>query len=379
MTGVELGPIGWVSSPRAEPIDDDWDRVTATICLDTDRFGSDALRGLDEFSHVEVVYLFDRVDPDRVQTAARRPRGNLDWPEVGIFAQRAKARPNRIGVSVCRLLAVDGLTVTVQGLDAIDETPVLDIKPYMSEFAARGEVRQPAWSHQLMAGYWTTAPPADPPGQLGTLRRSYDTVADVYAAEIAGELAAKPLDRALLDAFGELCAGGPVADLGAGPGHVGGYLAAAGTRVVSFDLSGAMCRRARADFGLPPTVADLACLPVASDSLAEVICFYALIHLGAAQRAAAYREIARVTRPDGLALIAFHTSDIDAAPGGVKHLTEWWGRPVELTFRFLDPGEEAHTAHLAGLDVVAHLYREPDVGHEHPSRRSYLLLRKTTR
>jgi len=162
MTGVKMEPIGWVGSPRAEPIDDDWLRVTATIRLDSDRFGADALRGLDEFSHVEVVYLFDRVDPDRVQTAARRPRGNPDWPEVGIFAQRAKARPNRIGVSVCRLVAVDGVTVTVQGLDAIDGTPVLDIKPYISEFAARGEVRQPAWSRQPMAGYWTTAPPAGP-------------------------------------------------------------------------------------------------------------------------------------------------------------------------------------------------------------------------
>ncbi|MHB1534999.1 MAG: SAM-dependent methyltransferase [Acidimicrobiales bacterium] len=132
---MELGPIGWVSSPRVEPIDDDWGGVTATIRLDGNRFTPDSLRGLDDFSHVEVVYIFDRVDPDGVQTGARRPRGNRDWPEVGIFAQRAKARPNRIGVSVCRLVAVDGLAVTVQGLDAIDGTPVLDIKPYMSEFA----------------------------------------------------------------------------------------------------------------------------------------------------------------------------------------------------------------------------------------------------
>lgn len=379
MTGVEMGPIGWVSSPRAEPIDDDWDRVTATICLDSDRFGPDALRGLDTFSHVEVVYLFDRVDPDSVLTAARRPRGNPDWPEVGIFAQRTKARPNRIGVSVCRLVAVDGLTFTVQGLDAIDGTPVLDIKPYMSELAARGEVRQPAWSHQLMAGYWTAGRPADPSGQLDRLRRSYDTVADLYAAEIGDELAAKPLDRALLDAFGELCADGPVADIGAGPGHVGGHLASRGAPVISFDLSEAMCRRGHSDHQLPAAVADLACLPVASGSLAGVICFYALIHLDAAQRAAAYREIARVTRPDGLALIAFHTSDTDTVPGGAKRLTEWWGRAVDLTFRFLDPGDEAHAANLAGLAMVARLDRGPDVGNEHPSRRSYLLLRNTTR
>jgi tRNA (adenine37-N6)-methyltransferase len=86
--------------------------------------------------------------------AARRPRGNPDWPEVGIFAQRAKRRPNRIGVSVCELVGVDGLQLAVRGLDAIDGTPVLDIKPYLTEFAPRTPVRQPHWSRQLMAGYW---------------------------------------------------------------------------------------------------------------------------------------------------------------------------------------------------------------------------------
>jgi len=157
---VILEPVGYVRSPRTEPLDDDWDAVTSTVTLDA-RFSPDALRGLEEFSHVEVVYVFDRVDPARVQTAARHPRGNPDWPEVGIFAQRAKARPNRLGVSVCRLLGVDGRTVTVQALDAVDGTPVLDLKPYLSEFAPRGEVRQPAWSHELMAGYWTAPDAAD--------------------------------------------------------------------------------------------------------------------------------------------------------------------------------------------------------------------------
>jgi len=151
---VELQPIGTVRSTRTEPLDDDWDAVAASVVLDDAQFSPDALRGLDAFSHVEVVYVFDRVDPSTVQTAARHPRGNRDWPEVGIFAQRAKGRPNRLGVTVCRLLGVDGLTLHVQGLDAIDGSPVVDVKPYMQEFGPRGEVRQPAWSHELMAGYW---------------------------------------------------------------------------------------------------------------------------------------------------------------------------------------------------------------------------------
>lgn len=154
---MEMTPIGRVASPRTEPLDDDWDAVTATVTLDADRFAPEVLDGLAEFSHVEVVYVFDRVDPGAVEAAARHPRGNLDWPRVGIFAQRAKGRPNRIGVSVCRLLGVEGLTLTVQALDAIDGSPVLDVKPYLAEFGPRGEVRQPAWSHELMSGYWRSA------------------------------------------------------------------------------------------------------------------------------------------------------------------------------------------------------------------------------
>jgi tRNA (Thr-GGU) A37 N-methylase len=89
-----------------------------------------------------------------VTTGARHPRGNRDWPAVGILSQRAKGRPNRIGVTVCELVAVDGLELRVRGLDAVDGSPVLDVKPYMAEFAPRGPVRQPAWSSELMQGYW---------------------------------------------------------------------------------------------------------------------------------------------------------------------------------------------------------------------------------
>jgi tRNA (adenine37-N6)-methyltransferase len=151
----EVVPIGWVRSSRREAIDDDWASVAASIHLDGDRFSVESLAGLAEFSHVEVVFLFDRVDAGEVQTEARHPRGNPDWPRVGIFAQRAKMRPNRIGVSVCRLLEVAGTTLRVEALDAIDGTPVLDIKPVMAEFLPRGELRQPDWSHDLMTTYWS--------------------------------------------------------------------------------------------------------------------------------------------------------------------------------------------------------------------------------
>ncbi|WP_037499014.1 SAM-dependent methyltransferase [Solirubrobacter soli] len=146
--------IGHVVGGRTTPVDDDWDAVTATIRLDATRFTPAALRGLEAFSHLEVLYHFHRVAGDAVHTGARRPRGNPDWPEVGIFAQRGKDRPNRLGVSVCRIEAVDGLEVHVRGLDAIDGTPVLDLKPVLREFLPRGELRQPAWASELMTGYW---------------------------------------------------------------------------------------------------------------------------------------------------------------------------------------------------------------------------------
>ena len=150
---IEVTPIGFVRGGRVEPIDDQWAEVVADIVLD-DRFSPEVLHGLEEFSHLEVVFVFDRVDETKVTVDARHPRGNTDWPRVGIFAQRAKGRPNRIGITTCEIIAVSERSISVRGLDAIDGTPVLDLKPYMTEFAPRSEVRQPTWSRELMRGYW---------------------------------------------------------------------------------------------------------------------------------------------------------------------------------------------------------------------------------
>ncbi|HEY5236910.1 MAG TPA: SAM-dependent methyltransferase [Rhizomicrobium sp.] len=151
---ISLKPIAFVRGGRSEPIDDAWDGVRAVIALDSAQFGAEAVAGLSDFSHIEVVYSFNRVPDEEIQTGARHPRGRKDWPLVGIFAQRGKGRPNRIGVTVCRLLSVDGLNLSVQGLDAIDGTPVLDIKPVIKGFLPRGEIREPEWAGKLMKGYW---------------------------------------------------------------------------------------------------------------------------------------------------------------------------------------------------------------------------------
>jgi tRNA (Thr-GGU) A37 N-methylase len=147
-------PIGYVKSARAEPIDDGWDRIETTIELDPAELKPDAVLGLSDFSHIEVVFLFDRVDPAMVCRGARRSRGRADWPLTGILAQRGKDRPNRIGVTACRLLGVEKNVLRVQGLDAIDGTPVIDIKPVMRGFLPRGEIIEPKWADELMAGYW---------------------------------------------------------------------------------------------------------------------------------------------------------------------------------------------------------------------------------
>jgi tRNA-Thr(GGU) m(6)t(6)A37 methyltransferase TsaA len=151
---VHLRPIGLVRGGRADPIDDNWGRSRARLELDAAQFEADALAGLSEFSHAEVIYLFDKVADDKIVAGARHPRGRADWPLIGIFAQRGKNRPNRLGVTVCRILAVDGLSVEVEGLDAIDGTPVLDIKPVLKGFLPRGEVREPAWAGEIMKDYW---------------------------------------------------------------------------------------------------------------------------------------------------------------------------------------------------------------------------------
>jgi tRNA-Thr(GGU) m(6)t(6)A37 methyltransferase TsaA len=148
-----MEPVAHVRGGRSDAVDDSWDSEEAIVEL-TDAYAPDALAGLDAFSHVEIIFVFDRVPAEKIETTARRPRGNPDWPVVGIFAQRGKNRPNRIGVTVCALLGVDGASLRVRGLDAIDGTPVLDIKPVMAEFLPRGDLRQPAWSHNLMRAYW---------------------------------------------------------------------------------------------------------------------------------------------------------------------------------------------------------------------------------
>jgi tRNA-Thr(GGU) m(6)t(6)A37 methyltransferase TsaA len=150
---ITLDPIGYVRNSRNEIEDDYWGSIVSEIVLN-DGFEEESLWGLEGFSHAEIVFYFHRVDTNKIVLGARHPRNNPDWPKIGIFAQRGKNRPNCLGLSIARVVRREGKSLFVEGLDAINGTPVLDIKPVMVEFLPQESVRQPQWSRDLMKNYW---------------------------------------------------------------------------------------------------------------------------------------------------------------------------------------------------------------------------------
>jgi tRNA-Thr(GGU) m(6)t(6)A37 methyltransferase TsaA len=149
---VSLRPVAFIKNSRLDPADDHWEDIISTIEL-ADHIPVDALDAISDFSHLEIIYYFDKVKSGDVVFSGR-PRGNPSYPQVGIFGQRKKDRPNTIGSCTVQLLKHDGRTITVKYLDAINGTPVLDIKPVFKEFQPKGEIRQPAWVQDLMKNYW---------------------------------------------------------------------------------------------------------------------------------------------------------------------------------------------------------------------------------
>ena len=149
-----LKPIGRVHSSVKERADDCSGGVVSAVELDENLFGPESTLALDQYSHPEVVFLLNKIPADQVEKGARHPRGRADWPKMGIFAQGSKDRPNRIGITVCEIESVNGLKIRVSELDGVDGTPVLDVKPYCKGFAPRGEVPEPSWAGELMAGYF---------------------------------------------------------------------------------------------------------------------------------------------------------------------------------------------------------------------------------
>lgn len=150
---MQIYPIAYVTNNRKDIEDDNWGSIISTIEL-VENMNESTLEGIQEFSHLEIIFYFDKVADEKIQYGARHPRNNKDYPKVGIFAQRGKNRPNKLGVTIVELLDINNKKLIVKGLDAIDRTPIIDIKPVMKEFLPKGEVKQPSWSISLMDRYW---------------------------------------------------------------------------------------------------------------------------------------------------------------------------------------------------------------------------------
>lgn len=150
---IKLTPIAYVSNSRKEVTDDFWGGIVSEIKL-TDDFTADALEGLGDYSHAEIIFHFNKADKNESVTGKSHPRGNTAWPETGIFAMRKKDRPNHLGLTIVKIEKVEEKSLFVTGFDAIDGTPVLDIKPVLKDFLPNEEIKEPGWVSELMQDYW---------------------------------------------------------------------------------------------------------------------------------------------------------------------------------------------------------------------------------
>jgi ubiquinone/menaquinone biosynthesis C-methylase UbiE len=209
--------------------------------------------------------------------------------------------------------------------------------------------------------------------RLHSIRESYDRVADEYAHHIFSKLDNKPLDRELLTRFvSEVKGRGDVCDMGCGPGHIARYLHDADTSVFGLDLSPGMLQEAQR---LNPDISfcqgNMLALDLPDASLAGITAFYAIVNLARESLPQVFREMARVLQPGGLLLLSFHIGN------ETMHRDDWWDRPVNMDFHFLQPPAVQHDLEAAGLTVEEIVEREPYApGVEHQCRRAYIFARK---
>ena len=149
---ISLRPIAWVRNGRDSTNDAGWGAIESRIELRPE--AAAGLEGLDQFSHALVIF-YMHLDPDReAPVLRRRPRSRDDMPLLGVFAQRGRMRPNPIGVTAVEIVKIEPGVLVVRGLDAVDGTPVLDLKPYAPVFDRREAARVPEWLDRLMQGYF---------------------------------------------------------------------------------------------------------------------------------------------------------------------------------------------------------------------------------
>jgi SAM-dependent methyltransferase len=204
------------------------------------------------------------------------------------------------------------------------------------------------------------------------VRSSYDAVAGAYAEHLVDELQDLPFERWLLDRVVEHAAGGPVVDVGSGPGHVTAYLADGGADASGIDLSPAMVEEARRRFpGRSFEVSDLRRLtrPATSSGWAAVLGWYSLIHLAASELPAAVASLVRPLAPGGWLVLALH------AGAEVRRLEEWFGEEVDLGFVLHEPEFVMGVVQAAGLVDVEWYVRGPVLARGETTQRLYVVAR----
>lgn len=201
---------------------------------------------------------------------------------------------------------------------------------------------------------------------------SYDQVASEYAEKFKDEMNDKPFDRDCLDRLarevGDL---GPICDLGCGPGQIARYLHRQGVETLGVDLSPRMVAEAqRLNPDIPFHQGNMLCLPDADNSWGGIAAFYCIIHIPRERVVDALREMKRVLKPGGLLLVTFHIGN------EVKHIDEWWEKPVNLDFAFYQSAEMEIWLKETGYELKETLVREPNPEVEVATRRAYVFARK---
>ena len=144
---INMQPIGTVKNSIKEPEEGDWETVVSKIIIN--KKYEQALEQIDGFSHIIVLYWMNQILPSKQAVLKVHPRKRKDLPLVGVFATRSPARPNPIGLTVVQVLECQANVIKVKGLDALDGTPVLDIKPYIPYSDSPAKAKTPAWIKKL--------------------------------------------------------------------------------------------------------------------------------------------------------------------------------------------------------------------------------------
>ena len=247
------------------------------------------------------------------------------------------------------------------------------------ELPRRGGDRDNRWTH-LLGSEAEPEAPASAPVEIPTgsdrderVRASYDAVATAYADSLLTELAGLPFETWLLDRVATHAAGGPVVEVGCGPGHVTAYLADAGADATGVDLAPGMVAEARRRFPEGAfEVGDLRKLmrPATASGWSAVLAWYSLIHLAPAELPGAVEALARPLAPGGWLVLALH------AGSGVRHHDEWFDRPVDLDFVLHDQDEVVRLVTAAGLTDVEWYRRGPVESRGETTERLYVLARR---